>query len=208
MRLFDQINKFQKNHKKNKTNLPTLFFFTNRKKFPNIFATIQKLPKNSAIIIREYDLNYQERLEFALKIIKIAKSRGTLTFIGKDLPLAIKLKANGVHFSDFDQSWQKYLYYQRYNRNFLFSCSCHSQKFLQKAINYNFNYYFLSAIFPTSSHPGTKTLGQRNLTKIINQTAKNSAIYALGGINKDNIKLLNNSKVYGIAGISYIANLT
>ena len=53
--------------------LPKMFFFTDRNRVDDIFFVVQNLPKNSAIIIREYDLNSSRRLDFARKISIIAK---------------------------------------------------------------------------------------------------------------------------------------
>lgn len=201
MRLLNEINKFKKNHKKEKRNLPCLFFFTDRKQFKDIFAIIEKLPKNTAIIIREYDLSYLERLKFAQKVVKIARNRQLLTFAGKSLKLALEAKTNGIHFSDHETSWQKYLTYKKSNPNFLFSCACHNEKSINKASKLNMDFIFFSPIFKTNSHPNVKPVGLKRLKNI---SIKNQNIYALGGINENNIKLLRNSKILGLGIISLI----
>ena len=46
-------------------------FFTDRKKISDFEKTIKNLPKNSIIIIREYDLDKNLREDFAKKIINL-----------------------------------------------------------------------------------------------------------------------------------------
>jgi len=204
MKILNKINKFKKNHKKEKQNLPTLFFFTDRKQFNDIFTIIKKLPQNSAIIIREYDLNQKERLKFAKKIVKIAKYKNLLTFAAKSLKLAVQAKTDGVHFSDNDKSWMKYLFYKKFNQKFFLSCSCHNQKSINKIKEFPINFAFLSPIFDTKTHPNQKAIGHRNLIKLQNHQ---SAIYALGGVNENNIKLLQNRKIKGVGAISLLTKI-
>lgn len=183
-------------------NLPTLFFFTDRNRFTDIFYTIENLPKNTAIIIREYDLEYKDRLEFAKRVVTIAKANNLITFLGKSLRMSLEAKTNGVHFSDRDKSWRNYLMYQKLNPNFLLSCSCHSEKAIRKAHNFKIKTIFYSPIFKTDSHPNDKTIGHNRLAKMISN--RNYQIYALGGINNNNISLLRNLKMKGIGAISLL----
>ncbi|MDA0902137.1 MAG: thiamine phosphate synthase [Proteobacteria bacterium] len=189
----------------NNNKLPSFFFFTDRKRFSNVFDDIAALPKGSAVIIREYDLSYEKRLEFAQKVREIAKEKELLFLIAKNLKLAIETKAHGVHFTDYDQSWLEYLRFQKFCRkDFMFACSCHKPTSLIKADKLGFDALFYSPIFPTKSHPDRKALGVRHLQKASRN--KKTAIYALGGVNTKNIKLLHSCNINGIAGISLFSN--
>lgn len=185
----------------NNKKLPTFFLFTDRKRFKDIFQIISFLPKNTAIIIREYDLDYKARLDFINKVKAIACKKSLPILIAKNLKLALETNVNGVHFTDFDKYWFNYLHYKKSaKRNFLFTCCCHNAFSLQKADKLGMDAIFYSPIFNTQSHPKRKSLGVMNLRKSTLKT--NSAIYALGGINEKNIKLLKNCAIAGIAGIS------
>ena len=191
----------KKTNLKDNKKLPTFFFFTDRKKFNDIFATIAELPLKSAVIIREYDLNYKQRLEFAKKVKLIADKKSLPVLIAKDLRLALKLKASGVHFTDFDKSWINYLRYKKNARkNFLFACCCHKLSTLKKADRLRMDIIFYSPVFKTTSHPNRRNLGVNKLASDSRKCKSN--IYALGGINKHNIKLLKNCNISGIGGIS------
>ena len=93
-----KIKKFGAKNKRIKTTktLPVSVFFSNRKSFNNFESlafTLQNLPRNAAIIIREYDLNTTQREAFAKDVIALARPLGIKILIGKNIPLAKKLKA-------------------------------------------------------------------------------------------------------------------
>lgn len=201
MNLFLKVKKIvRKNTRVNNKALPHLFFFSDRRQFSDIFATI-KLLKNAsaAIIIREYDLDRKDRGEFAKKIIKIAKSKSLPVLIGKDLKLALELGADGVHFSDHDQKWYKFKKIPL-KKNFIFTCSIHAEDSLRKAEISGFDAIFYSPIFTTKTHPNQKPAGVKALTKIALKSK--IPLYALGGITPDNIRQLRACKINGIGGIS------
>lgn len=195
-----EIKKFKK------SNLPTSVFFTDRKKISNLELTIKHLPKNSAIIIREYDLDEKTREIFAKNIINLARPLGFKTLVGKNFELAKKIKADGVHFSDFDKLPLKIFKEKTRDKKFIFSFSCHNFKSILKAKKENFDMIFLSPIFRTDSHPDTKTIGLRQLAKISlktkNSTYCHSNLYALGGINCQNISAIRKLNLAGFGAIN------
>ena len=205
MNLFSEIEKLViKNRRVNKKALPALFFFTNRHQFADIFEIIKSFPKSSvAIIVREYDLPYEERLEFVLKIKKIALEKDLLVLVGKDLKLALEAEIDGLHISDRNVISQKNLC--RKNPNFIITKSCHSEIEVIKAGNSGFDAIFFSPIFTTKTHPNQKPAGVLALSKIALKSK--IPLYALGGIGPCNLRRLRNCKISGIAGISIFSNL-
>lgn len=165
--------------------------FTNFEKFPNFQNTISRLPKNSAVIFREYNLNKTKRQELALKIQKICKKYQHKFIVAKDLQLALKLKADGIHFSDHDKvSKTKKI------KNLITTLSCHNLKNIK--MSKNFDFLFFSPVFLTSSHPELPAKGILQLKKAINSTSK--PIFALGGIKNKNINKVTHY-CSGIGGI-------
>ena len=186
--------------------------FTDRRKISDFDKIIKILPKNSVIIIREYDLDKNAREVFARKIFKSARKRPDLKIlIGKDFALAQKLKANGIHFSDLDKLPIQFLRKNSFPKNFIFSFSAHSFKSLLALKNKELDMVFISPIFPTTSHNGAKTLGAQNLTKIAVQNKKQNyfalPLYALGGVNNKNLKTLKKLPLQGFGAIDYFLNL-
>ena len=177
-------------------NLPKMFFFTDRKKFADIFETISALPKNTAIIIREYDLSADQRLVFAQKVITVAKKKKLKVLVGKDYDLARKIGADGVHFSDRDQK----VIAKNKNHKMLLSYSCHSSASIIKSKKLNADLVFYSPIFMSTSHPDQRPAGLCALRKFVMKSVV--PVYALGGVNENNIKSLINAGVAGVGGIS------
>lgn len=215
------VKKLRNNDKiKAAKNLPALFFFTDRKRFADIFAVVGNLPQGTAIIVREYDLSDEKRLVFSQQIIKIAQVRSLKVLIGKDWQLAIKVRADGVHFSDLDLSLptlssqvKRWIVGCRRRsltsfrvagvnnaKNLLFTYSCHNSKSIVKAKKLGVDLIFYSPIFATKSHPNQKPLGTLQLRNIALKTSL--PVYALGGINEKNIKQLKGCGIFGIGGIS------
>ncbi len=180
-------------------------FFTDRKKVKCFEEVIKNLPINSAIIIREYDLDKKSREDFARKIIALARPRGIKIIIGKDFSLAKKLKADGLHFSDFDRIPTQFLQKKLWSKNFIFSLSAHSLKSVLKLRKLSPNMLFISPIFPTTSHAKSESLGLKTLAKIAfktkNQNYCKVNIYALGGVNLQNLISLQKLPIKGFGAI-------
>ena len=168
------------------------------------------MPKNSAIIIREYDLEEKNREIFAKKIVALARPLGLKILVGKDLSLAKKIKADGVHFSDFDKLPLQFFQQKNFPEKFIFSFSCHNLKSALKAQKSGFDIIFISPIFPTTSHLNTKNMGLKNLSKISLKTKSTpyceSSFYALGGINSQNLSSIRKLNLAGFGAISLFLN--
>lgn len=185
--------------------------FTNRRKISNFAEIITKLPKNAIIIIREYDLSKAQRLIFAKEIFKSAKKRSDLKIlIGKDLNLALELKAHGVHFSDNDQLPLQ-INKKNLPKNFILSFACHHVLSLKIAEKIKADLAFLSPIFATTSHGDAKIFNHFNFVKIAVENKKKiyrkPHLFALGGVNKQNLKTLKNLNLQGFGAIDYFINL-
>ena len=203
-----EINKFKKSS--SKKDLPVSVFFSNRAVITSLESTIKHLPKNSAIIIREYDLEEKNREIFAKKIVALARPLGLKILVGKDLSLAKKIKADGVHFSDFDKLPLQFFQQKNFPEKFIFSFYCHNLKSALKAQKSGFDMIFISPIFPTTSHLNTKNMGLKNLAKISLKTKSTpyceSSFYALGGINSQNLSSIRKLNLAGFGAISLFLN--
>lgn len=203
-----EINKFKK--RSSKKDLPVSVFFSNRAVITSLESTIKHLPKNSAIIIREYDLEEKDREIFAKKIAALARPLGLKILVGKDLSLAKKIKADGVHFSDFDKLPLQFFQQKNFPEKFIFSFSCHNLKSALKAEKSGFDMIFISPIFSTKSHLNTKNIGLKNLAKISLKTKSapycESSFYALGGINSQNLSSIRKLNLAGFGAISLFLN--
>jgi len=183
-------------------NLPKMFFFSDRNRIFNVPDVVKNLPDSCAVIIREYDLGFDERAKFCQEIILIAKNGGKnlKVLVGKDWNLAEKIGADGVHFSDLDRGFANPKNLPENRRNMILSYSCHSPKSINQAEKFNANLVFYSPIFASRSHLNQPPIGLDGLRSFIKKTTL--PVYVLGGVNEKNIKLLRNINISGVGGIS------
>lgn len=149
----------------------------------------------------------KDREVFARKIINLARPKGFKILVGKDINLAKKVKADGIHFSDFDKLPLIFLKRESFTKKFLFSFACHSLKSVLKAKKLKSDMIFISPIFATNSHPDQKTIGLKNLAKFSFNSKNPHYLYALGGINKVNIKAIAKLNLGGFGAIEFFKNL-
>lgn len=176
-----------------------VFFFTDRKRCADLNLAIKKLPKNSAVIFREYDLDEVSREKLAREIIAICRERNHKILIGKNVELARKLRADGIHFSDNDILPMAVFNRQNWPREFIFSFACHNFLSVLKSQHLKADLLFVSPIFTTKSHPNIAPLGLMQLSKIIR--VSKIPVFALGGVNEKNIHALKKLDLQGFGAI-------
>ncbi len=174
-------------------------FFTDRKRCGDLKLAIKNLPKNSAVIFREYDLESKEREKLAREIIKACRAKNHKIIIGKDLALARKLRADGVHFSDRDKLPLQIFNRQNQPQKFIFSFACHNFLSVLKSRQLKADLVFISPIFTTKSHLNAEPLGLGRLSRIIR--ISKIPVFALGGVNEKNIHTLQKLGAQGFGGI-------
>ena len=192
-------------------NLNSLYFFTDRKKISDLNQVLKNLPKKTCIIFREYDLQDKEREGLALEYLKISRQFDYDFLVGKDLNLALKIKCDGVHFSDNDlhKSLFKIRYFCKKNK-LIFSFALHNTKNLFYLRKLSPDIVFLSPIFATSSHKNQRPLGLFNylkISKIFNKKNTKNNFFPLGGIDLQNLRRLNKINISGFGAIDFFKNL-
>jgi len=173
---------------------------------------IEKLPKNSAIIIREYDLSACNREIFAKEIIRLTNGKSLKILIGRDIELAKKLGLDGVHFSDFSlqDNWEaidKGLLRSDDKRNLILSFAAHSIASIDLAIKLPADMIFISPAFKSSSHLDIAPLGENKLREIALKYKNLDYLYPLGGIDSNNIKLIRELGFKSFGAIDFFKNL-
>ena len=107
----------------------------------------------------------------------------------------MSLGLNGAYIPSFNKDYQHLSYSLK--KNFRFIGSAHSIEEIKKKEIQKVEIIFLSSIFKKNKN----YLGI-NKFKLMKKFSKNK-IFALGGINEDNLKLLSLTTVSGFAGISF-----
>ena len=182
----------------NKCYLENFYFFTTYIN-EQIIKNVVKF-KNVAII---YNNKYIDNENNFLKIKNFCKINNIKFFIVDNLKLAIKYKLDGLIISHDNK--RTYLNVSNYKKNFKIIGKAHTQNEYFFKIKQNCTAVLLSPIFQNLKYNTSKIL---TISKF-NQMSKNWKIdvYALGGINFENIKKIKMTKAKGVGFISLISNL-
>jgi len=109
--------------------------------------------------------------------------------------------ADGIHLtSDILMSLSLQDLIPLYQQGKLVSASTHNQREIDKANELLLDYIFISPVNETNSHPDASVLGWEKFTKLT-QSAQ-CAVYALGGVTKDDLDTTISAGGTGIAAIN------
>ena len=171
------------------------------KKIPKKYYFIEKFHKsnidkqdiNTTIIYRNYKKNYKINEVILLK--NYCKSKKLEFLLSNNIKLSIKLGLNGAYIPSFNKSFSHLSF--KFKKGFSLIGSAHSLKEIRIKEKQNVEKIFLSSIFKKNNN----FLGINKFNLI--SKLSNKQIIALGGISKNNIKLVNLTRSKGFAGISY-----
>ena len=155
--------------------------------------------KNIAIIYNNKHIDNENNF---LNIKNFCKSNNIKFFILDNLKLAIKHKLDGIILSHNNK--RIYLNVNNYKKNFKIIGKAHSQNEFSFKIKQNCTAIFLSPIFQNLKYNSSKILSINKFNQISKDWKTN--IYALGGINFENIKKVRMTKAKGIGFMSLILN--
>ena len=154
---------------------------------------IKNLDKKTSIVYRNY--NNKLNTEEILKIRNICKQKRIKFYFANNLKLAIKYKSDGLYIPSFNSS--TLTKGKIFKKNFEVLGSAHNIKEIRQKEKQGVTKLFISSIFKKNKN----YLGINKFKILKSYTAQK--VIALGGINKKNLKTLNELNLYGFAGISY-----
>jgi len=180
--------------------MPNVIFMTDRHAQPYPEHIISKLPKNSMVILRDYD--DENRAELGRALGYICKANAIKFIVGGDFTLSLMLEADGVHLPETMISEAEHIRKER-PEHFI-SAAVHNEEAIKRAFDFDIDTVLLGPVFPTHSHPETfddpvRVIGPDQLAKMCRKYP--IPIYALGGVNIDTIKQLGDTGAAGIAAI-------
>ncbi|MAJ23235.1 MAG: hypothetical protein CBC24_05200 [Candidatus Pelagibacter sp. TMED64] len=149
---------------------------------------------NLGVIYRNY--KNVNKLENLYKISKACKRKKYKLFISNDIKLALKVKAFGIYIPSFIKNKMDYINLNI--KNILVIGSAHSEKEINEKIKQRCKAIFLSPIFKNKNNKRLDITRFNLLT-----LNKNIKFYALGGINKFNIKKLKILNIKGFGAIKF-----
>jgi len=172
---------------------------TDDERLPDPLAAARALPRGSMVVARSRDVRSLDELSRAL--LKIARRNGLAVLIAGDPMLAAHLGADGFHLSEARAGEAAY-WRARYPAQVI-TASVHSFRALLRAQRLPVDAVFLSPIFATRSHPGRAVLTPERANPFARMTTV--PIYALGGIDVRNARLLSSDTFAGIAAVGALA---
>jgi len=148
--------------------------------------------KKTNIIYRNYAKKID--LQKILKLKNFCKKKGLKFYLSNNVKLAMNLNLDGVYIPSFNKTNQHLFY--NFKKEFEIIGSAHSFKEIITKEKQGVNKIFLSSLFKYN-----KNFLGLNKFKLLSKLSK-TKIIALGGINDQNLKKLNLTKVLGYSGIS------
>jgi thiamine-phosphate pyrophosphorylase len=172
---------------------------TNRKLCGDFLAQIENVAskKPDGIILREKDLTEAEYEELAVKVLSICEKYSVDCILHTYTKVAIKLKADKIHLplnimSRLSTNDKKHF------RSI--GVSCHSIEDIEKACELGADYVTVGHIFKTECKKNLPPKGINFLKEVCKSVS--IPIYAIGGINSDNLHEIKNSGAAGACMMS------
>ena len=170
------------------------------KNFPKFFIFLDEYNseifknknKNIGIIYRNYKEKRREKE--LIKIAKECRKKRYKLYVSNDLKLALKFKADGIYIPSFNKT-KYFLNVEKKNISIL--GSAHSQMEINKKILQNCKGIFLSPLFYIKKSKKYLGIHQFNYLSYANKIN----FFALGGIEKNNIRKLQLLDIKGFGGI-------
>ena len=148
--------------------------------------------KVDALILREKDMRENDYYDLAKEVLKICKKHKLVCFLHNFDKVALKLNHRYFHCPlDILRAEPRVVRYFH-----LIGTSIHSSDELLEAVEFNCHYALFGHIFETLAKPLLPPRGLEMLAQICEQST--IPIYAVGGINKNNVEKLANIDIAGI----------
>ena len=168
----------------------------------DFYACIEEAIKGGVRIVqlREKNISTKDFYEKALKVKEICKNYGVLFIINDRLDIAQAVGADGVHLGQSDmpiEEERKIL-----KDKFLIGATARNIEEAKKVELSGADYIGSGAIFGTSTKDNAKKLEMEELKKIV--ASVKIPVFAIGGININNVGSLKNIGLQGICAVSGI----
>ena len=165
--------------------LPRHWLMTDERLGETLFPAIGRIPRGGGIVFRHYGLPEAERRSLFDDVKAQARRRGLVLLLAGPPELAEAWDADGSHGRGPVRGGG------------LGSAPVHDLAEIRAAEREGADLLFLSPVFATRSHPGTRPLGPARFSLLARQTSL--PVIALGGMNAIRARRLR--EAYGWAGI-------
>ena len=167
---------------------------------PNFLAGLESVLQSGIRLVqfRAKELSNADYMDLARASINLVHQYNGKILLNSP-PLWIK-EADGMHLSS--QILENTPYRPSLGPNKLVTAACHNQAELEKAAYIGADALFISPVKTTTSHPTAEPLGW-DAFRILTEQA-NMPVYALGGLNLDDLEQIKENGGQGVAAISAI----
>ena len=168
----------------------------------DFYACIEEAIKGGVRIVqlREKNISTKDFYEKALKVKEICKNYGVLFIINDRLDIAQAVGADGVPLGQSDMPIEKAR--KILKDKFLIGATARNIEEAKRAELLGADYIGSGAIFGTSTKDNAKKLEMEELKKIV--ASVKIPVFAIGGININNVGILKNIGLQGICSVSGI----
>ena len=168
----------------------------------DFYACIEEAIKGGVKIVqlREKNISTKDFYEKALKVKEICKNYRALFIINDRLDIAQAVGADGVHLGQSDIPIEKAR--EILKDKFLIGATARNVEEAKRAELLGADYIGSGAIFGTSTKDNAKKLEMEELKKIV--ASVKIPVFAIGGININNVSSLKNIGLQGICAVSGI----
>ena len=182
----------------------SLYFITdstNYKEDEFLFRVEQALMGGVTLLqLREKEKTTREYIELGEKVHVLAKKYNVPLIIDDRVDVAMAIDAEGVHLGASDMP--VYMARKLMGENKIIGATAKTVPWAQDVYNQGADYLGVGAIYPTTTKVKTVLTSKETLDAICR--AVPIPVNAIGGLNKDNINVLNNIPVAGICVVSAI----
>ena len=168
----------------------------------DFYVCIEEAIKSGVKIVqlREKNISTKDFYEKALKVKEICKNYEALFIINDRLDIAQVVGADGVHLGQSDMPIEKAR--EILKDKFLIGATARNVEEAKRAELLGADYIGSGAIFGTNTKDNAKKLEMEELKKIV--VSVKIPVFAIGGINIDNVSSLKNIGLQGICAVSGI----
>ncbi|MBL6941370.1 MAG: thiamine phosphate synthase [Rhodospirillales bacterium] len=166
---------------------------TDSMRLKNPLPAARALAAGSAVILRHYE--DKDRAGLARALIALCRPRHIAVLVAGDARLALATNADGLHLPEAMLARR----HQKLRPSMLLSVAAHCPRALARAAKADADFALLSPVFASKSHPGGSAIGVLRFAAWASRTPL--PVYALGGINDQNIRRLGGSGAVGWAAI-------
>lgn len=158
-------------------------------------ATLERGERLLQLRAKQMEPNVLERL--ARRFITVCHSVGAKVLVNANPARAADMGADGAHLS---AAIMRSFTGRQSADGFMLAASCHDKEELTLARQLGADFAVLGPVAPTASHPGQPALGWHRFNDLVR--GANLPVYALGGMQREDVGQAWHSGGQGVAGIS------